>query len=108
MDPPNLLGARWTHSTLHWLAQFWNNIIDSIIKNFFQLERPLLHFKERYNLHLLFQGFNLTNRADYGNNIVNSTGSGSFLQPAGFINPSTSSAVLPRAFVGEFGVRLTF
>jgi hypothetical protein len=34
--------------------------------------------RERYNLQLLFQGFNLTNRASYGNNIVNSTGSGSF------------------------------
>jgi len=79
--------------------------------NFFQLDARVsktIHFKERYNLQLLFQGFNLTNRANYGNNIVNSTGSGSFLQPAGFINPSTSSAVLPRAFVGEFGVRLTF
>ena len=79
--------------------------------NFFQLDARVsksIHLAERYNLQLMFQGFNLTNRANYGNNFVNSTGSGSFLQPAGFINPSTSSAVLPRAFVGEFGVRFTF
>lgn len=80
-------------------------------RNFFQLDARVsknIRFAERYNLELMFQGFNLTNRANYGANIVNSTGSGKFLQTAGFINPSTSSAVLPRAFVGEFGVRFTF
>lgn len=80
-------------------------------RNFFQLDARIsknIHFAERYNLQLMFQAFNMTNRANYGANLVNSTGSGSFLQPAGFINPSTSSAVLPRAFVGEFGARFTF
>ncbi|GAA3749125.1 TonB-dependent receptor [Terriglobus aquaticus] len=65
---------------------------------------------ERYKLNLFFQGFNLTNRANFGANYVgniNSYAAGSTaLNPAGFINPS--STVIPRAFTGEFGARFSF
>jgi hypothetical protein len=63
---------------------------------------------ERYNIALFFQGFNLTNRANYGPNYdVNvSDAGGSFLKPLGFINPS--STVIPRSFTGEFGARFSF
>jgi len=78
--------------------------------NFFQMDMRIaknIRLGENRNLALMFQAFNLTNKTNYGNNIVNTATSGSqFLQPAGYINPSSS--VIPRAFVGEFGARFTF
>jgi Carboxypeptidase regulatory-like domain/TonB dependent receptor len=63
---------------------------------------------DRYNVAIFFQGFNLTNRANYGPNYdVNVTNAAtSFLKPLGFINPS--STVIPRSFTGEFGARFSF
>ncbi len=63
---------------------------------------------DRYNIALFYQGFNLTNRANYGPNYdVNvSNFATSFLKPLGFINPS--STVVPRSFTGEFGARFSF
>ncbi len=67
---------------------------------------------EGRNLQLIFQGFNITNRANYGNNfnnvvdLTNQAGTPLFGHPAGFINPSSS--LLPRSFTGEFGARFTF
>ncbi len=65
---------------------------------------------ESRKLQLAFQAFNLTNHANYGNNFNNvvdiTSGAGTFRQPAGFINPTSS--LLPRAFTGEFGARFTF
>ena len=59
-------------------------------------------------LQLAFQGFNLFNHANYGNNYDNvvTTTSTTFGRPVGFINPTSS--VLPRAFTAEFGARFTF
>ena len=77
--------------------------------NFFQLDVRFsknIHLKERYNVQLFFQAFNMTNRANYGNNFFNTPNSSSFMQPAGFINPSSTS--IPRSFNGEFGFRFTF
>ena len=61
---------------------------------------------EHRNLQLMFQAFNLTNHANYGNNFDGTTGLSSFGHPLGFINPTSS--LLPRAFTGEFGARFTF
>ena len=61
---------------------------------------------ERRNLQLMFQAFNLTNRANYGNDFGNVVGDSTFGHPIGFINPSSS--LLPRAFTGEFGARFSF
>ncbi|MCU1255434.1 MAG: TonB-dependent receptor [Candidatus Angelobacter sp.] len=69
---------------------------------------------EHRNLQLIFQGFNLFNHANYGNDFgttVNAdnktaTPNGSFGHPIGFINPTSSN--LPRAFTGEFGARFSF
>jgi hypothetical protein len=63
---------------------------------------------EHRNLQLIFQAFNLFNRANYGNNfdpVVDDAGT-TFSRPVGFINPT--STTLPRAFIGEFGARFTF
>jgi hypothetical protein len=54
----------------------------------------------------MFQAFNLTNHANYGNNFGNQVDDPSFRQPVGFINPTSS--LLPRAFTGEFGARFSF
>lgn len=61
---------------------------------------------EGRNLQLMFQAFNLTNRANYGNNFDGTVGLPTFGHPIGFINPTSS--LLPRAFTGEFGARFTF
>jgi hypothetical protein len=66
-----------------------------------------ISIKDRYNIALFFQGFNLTNRANYGPNYDGVVTDGSsFLTPKGFINPS--STVAPRSFTGEFGGRFSF
>lgn len=61
---------------------------------------------EGRNLQLIFQAFNLTNHANYGNDFGTVVDSGSFGNPVGFMNPTSS--LLPRAFTGEFGARFTF
>jgi outer membrane receptor protein involved in Fe transport len=81
---------------------------------FFELDMRLaknIKFGERMNLQLLAQAFNLTNRANYGNNFgVSSTASIAdpthFGHPQGFINPA--STIIPHALWGELGVRFTF
>jgi outer membrane receptor protein involved in Fe transport len=77
---------------------------------FFELDMRLaknIKFGERMNLQLVAQAFNLTNRANYGNdfnnNIANQT---TFGHPAGFIDPSATT--IPLAIWGELGVRFTF
>ena len=65
-----------------------------------------LKFGEARNLQLIFQTFNLTNHANYGNNFDGTQGLSTFGHPIGFINPTSST--LPRAFIAEFGARFTF
>ncbi len=77
---------------------------------FFELDMRLaknIKFGERMNLQLLAQAFDLTNRANYGNNFGRNIGDAStFGHPVGFINPN--SVIIPRAVWGELGVRFTF
>jgi outer membrane receptor protein involved in Fe transport len=77
---------------------------------FFQMDARLAkNFKigEKMNLQLHAQAFNLTNRANYGNNFHNDVrDAASFGKPAGFINPS--STYTPRSMTGEFGFRFSF
>jgi hypothetical protein len=65
-----------------------------------------IRWKDRYNVQLFFQAFNLTNRANFGSNFHNTPNSAAFMQPQGFINPS--SVTIPRSFSGEFGFRFSF
>jgi len=65
-----------------------------------------IRVREGWNLQLMFQAFDLTNKTNYGSNFHNTNTAGTFLTPEGFINPSSSFT--PRAFVGEFGARFTF
>jgi len=78
-------------------------------KPFFQLDTRIaknIQLGESRKLQLMFQGFNLTNKTNFGNNFVNTANSSDFLTPAGYINPTSTTT--PRAFVGEFGARFTF
>ena len=66
-----------------------------------------LKLGEGRNLQLIFQAFNLTNHANYGNNFgTSSNDSATFSKAVGFINPT--STYLPRSFQGEFGARFSF
>jgi hypothetical protein len=77
---------------------------------FFQLDTRLaknIRIKERANVQIIAEAFNLTNRANYGNNFGHSIGSASrFDHPAGFIAPS--STIIPRSTWGELGFRFSF
>ncbi len=69
-----------------------------------------LTLHERYKLNLFFQAFNLTNRANFGSDYVNTintyaTGA-TALTPKGFVNPSSN--LVPHSFTGEFGARFSF
>lgn len=76
---------------------------------FFELDTRLtknFKFGEHSNLQLIAQAFNLTNRANYGNNFTTSIASGNFGKATGFINPAATN--IPRSLTGEFGARFTF
>jgi outer membrane receptor protein involved in Fe transport len=77
---------------------------------FFQLDLRLsknINFGERMKLQLVAQAFNLTNRANYGNDFNGNIASPStFDHPAGFLNPSATT--IPLSLWGEFGFRFTF
>jgi len=77
---------------------------------FFELDMRLakdIHFGERMNVQLQAQAFNLTNRANYGNNFGRSIASApTFNHPVGFIAPANTT--IPHALWGEFGARFTF
>jgi hypothetical protein len=77
---------------------------------FFQLDLRLsknVNLGERMRLQFVAQAFNLTNRANYGNDFNGYIASPStFGHPAGFLAPS--STVIPRSLWSEYGVRLTF
>ncbi len=77
---------------------------------YFELDMRLaknIKLGERMNLQLVAQAFNLTNRANYGNNFGRSIAdTTTFGHPVGFINPS--STIVPRAVWGELGARFTF
>jgi hypothetical protein len=77
---------------------------------FFQLDTRLaktFKFGDRANVQLIAEAFNLTNRANYGNNFGHSIGSSTtFGHPVGFIAPS--STIIPRSTWGELGFRFNF
>ena len=47
-----------------------------------------LRWKERYNVQLFFQAFNLPNCPNFGNNYRNTSNSADFMKPLGSMNPS--------------------
>jgi hypothetical protein len=76
---------------------------------FFQLDTRIsknFKFKEHYVITPLLQVFDLTNRANYGNNFQGDVRQTSFRQPLGFITPA--GVIVPHALSAELGVKFTF
>jgi hypothetical protein len=68
---------------------------------------------DRYNVNLFFQGFDLTDRANFGGSIQGivtnydpDPAQNTFLKPKDFITPG--GTVVPKSFTGEFGARFSF
>jgi len=103
--------ANWAAQTCYYVTQ------DCVVSKydplrgdpFFQLDMRFsknFRIREGMNLELIAQAFNLTNRANYGNNFGLDVGSSTFNHPIGFINPT--STYMPRSLWSEFGARFTF
>jgi hypothetical protein len=78
-------------------------------QSFFQLDTRLskdIKFSESVKLKLIFQAFDLTNRANFGNAFNGNIRSTTFGKPTGFITPS--GVFVPRSFSGEFGAQFIF
>ncbi len=78
-------------------------------QSYFQLDTRIsknFRIKERYTITALFQMFDLTNRANYGNNFSGDVRLSTYQQPVGFITPA--GVIVPHAFSGELGVKFTF
>ena len=76
---------------------------------FFQLDTRIsknFRIKERYTITALFQMFDLTNRANFGNNFTGDVRQTSFGTPNAFITPG--GVIVPHSFSGEFGVKFSF
>ena len=67
---------------------------------------PLVKIKERANLELFFQAFDLTNHANFGSSYNSNVRASTFGTPLGFITPGGTT--LPRSFSGEFGAQFRF
>ncbi len=77
--------------------------------DFFQLDArfgKFFTFKEKYKLEVFFQAFDLTNHANFGPSYGGNIRTATFMQPTGFI--TSSNAVVPFSFTGEFGARFSF
>lgn len=76
---------------------------------FFQMDARLsksIRFGDRGTLRLIFQGFDITNRANFGNNFGANPRAANFGLPTGFI--AASSVIVPKSFRGEFGIEYRF
>jgi hypothetical protein len=76
---------------------------------FFQLDARIsknFRIKERYTITALFQMFDMTNRANFGNNFGSDIRQTNYQKPLGFITPA--GVIVPHQFSGEFGVKFTF
>jgi hypothetical protein len=76
---------------------------------FFQLDTRIsknFRIKDRYTITALFQMFDLTNRANFGNNFGSDIRQTNYQQPLGFITPA--GTIVPHQFSGELGVKFSF
>jgi hypothetical protein len=78
-------------------------------QSFFQLDARVtknFKIKESANLQAIFQVFDLTNRANFGNNFVNDIRQANFGTPTAFITPS--GVTIPHSLSAEVGVKFIF
>ncbi len=106
INGPNTLAAAQCYYSGNCVAAPYNSQRGNPYFNVDARVAKNIKFGESRNLQLMFQAFNLTNHANYGNNFGNVVDAPTFKQPIGFINPTSS--LLPRSFTGEFGARFSF
>ncbi|HZU35948.1 MAG TPA: TonB-dependent receptor, partial [Gemmataceae bacterium] len=78
-------------------------------QGFFQLDSRVtknIKLGENKELGLIFQGFDLTNRANFGNTFQGNIRSSIFGRPTGYITPA--GVIVPKSFRAEFGARFAF
>ena len=125
-DPNNVVwGATQTSSALKTCYLNWSCVeghVDRLRGSpFFNLDARLtknIKIKERSSLKLIFQVFDLTNRANYGNNYdgnvrhfsANPSSPGAFATPLGYIgcNANGCNRAIPISFRAEVGAQFTF
>jgi hypothetical protein len=76
---------------------------------FFQLDTRVtknFKIKEHANLQAIFQVFDLTNRANFGNNFATDVRQTSFGKPNAYITPG--GVIVPHSLSAELGLRLSF
>jgi len=76
---------------------------------YFQLDARVtknFQIRERSNLSLIFQVFDLTNRANFGNNYVTDVRQANFATPTNFLTPS--GVTVPHSLSAEVGARFSF
>lgn len=76
---------------------------------FFQLDSRIsknFRIKDRYTITALFQMFDMTNRANFGNNFLGDVRQTTYRHALGFITPG--GVIVPHQFSGELGVKFTF
>lgn len=61
---------------------------------------------EHYNVQVFFQGFDISNRANFGGDYSGNMRSGAFRTPLGYIGKT--GVVIPKSFRGEFGAQFSF
>lgn len=126
-DPNNLVwGTTQTNDALRYCYFITHTCQESHFDNlrgqpFFNLDARLtksIKIKERSDLKLIFQAFDLTNRANFGNfydgNVrhfsTDPANPGAFATPLGYIgcNANGCNRDLPISFRAEFGAQFTF
>jgi hypothetical protein len=78
-------------------------------EDFFQFDARLartFQFGEKPKLQLIFQAFDMTNRANFGTSYGANIRASTFQTPTNFITPS--GVIVPKAFVAEFGAKFSF
>ena len=78
-------------------------------ERFFQADlriSKMFTIKEKHHVEFIAQMFDLTNRANFGNNYYTSIRSPTFGKPSGFL--STSGSIVPHAFQAELGFQYRF
>jgi TonB dependent receptor len=102
----NTLGAVQCYYAGNCVAAPYNSLRGDPYFNMDARVAKNIKLGEKRNLQVMFQAFNLTNHANYGNNFGTTVDDPTFKQATGFINPTSSLAA--RAFTGEFGARFSF
>ncbi len=65
-----------------------------------------IRWHDRYNLQLFFQGFDMTNRANFGSSYTGNILSSNFGKPNAYITPD--GVIVPKSFRAEFGFQFAF